>query len=205
MVDNNKKITLKIIILGSSEVGKTSILKRYFNNQFIQNKISTIGVDFITKYFKFNNQIIKCNYIDTAGQEVFKAIAKNYLKGTDGAVLVYDITKKESFDLILEWIEDIRMNNEENIGKILFGNKSDLSENREVSIGEGEQLASDLGCLYFEGSAKTGEKINEALNEIAKLSFKYYQNSKDNARNSISITSENNKNKKEHKKKEKCC
>ena len=205
MVDNNKKITLKIIILGSSEVGKTSILKRYFNNQFIQNKISTIGVDFITKYFKFNNQIIKCNYIDTAGQEVFKAIAKNYLKGTDGAVLVYDITKKESFDLILEWIEDIRMNNKENIGKILFGNKSDLSENREVSLGEGEQLASNLGCSFFEGSAKTGENINEALNEIAKLSFKYYQNSKDNARNSISITPENDKNKKKHKKKEKCC
>ena len=205
MVDNNKKITLKIIILGSSEVGKTSILKRYFNNQFVQNKISTIGVDFITKYFKFNNQIIKCNYIDTAGQEVFKAIAKNYLKGTDGAVLVYDITKKESFDLILEWIEDIRMNNKENIGKILFGNKSDLSENREVSLGEGEQLASNLGCSFFEGSAKTGENINEALNEIAKLSFKYYQNSKDNARNSISITPENDKNKKKHKKKEKCC
>ena len=103
--------TIKIIILGSSSVGKTCILQKGFENEFNQNALSTIGIDFKTKYFKFDEDKVKVNYIDTAGQEKFRAISVNYLKGTDGAVLVFDITKKETFELIGNWLDDIRENN----------------------------------------------------------------------------------------------
>ena len=151
--------TIKIIILGSSSVGKTCILQKGFENEFNQNALSTIGIDFKTKYFKFDEDKVKVNYIDTAGQEKFRAISVNYLKGTDGAVLVFDITKKDTFELIGTWIDDIRENNKMNIGKMLIGNKADLEDEREVTKEEGEKLAELLQCKYYETSAKTGQNI----------------------------------------------
>ena len=90
---------LKIIILGSSTVGKSSIYLRYFNNKFNVNTMVTVGVDFKTKYFKFDEKEIKINFVDTAGQEKYRAISKNYLKGTDGVIFVFDLTKKETFSV----------------------------------------------------------------------------------------------------------
>ena len=164
-------IILKIITLGSSEVGKTCILHRYFNNDFKENLLSTIGIDIRTKFFKFNDDKVKMNFIDTAGQEKFRAISVNYLKGTNGVILVFDITKKESFDLIETWIDEIKQNNKTNIGKILLGNKSDLEADREVQKEDAVKLAEKLGCQYFEGSAKTGENITEALNTVASETY----------------------------------
>ena len=204
--NNNKEVILKIIILGSSQVGKTSILNRYFNNEFQENMLSTIGIDFKTKFFKFDGNKVKFTYIDTAGQEKFRAISVNYLKGTHGVILVFDLTNKETFDLIENWIEDIKQNNQSDIAKILLGNKSDILDSRQVSIEDAEELANKLGCKYYEGSAKTGENITEALDEIAKISYDYYQNS--DHRDSIRLSSDvNNDNKKEEnsKKKKKCC
>ena len=179
--------TIKIIILGSSSVGKTCILQKGFENEFNQNALSTIGIDFKTKYFKFDEDKVKVNYIDTAGQEKFRAISVNYLKGTDGAVLVFDITKKDTFELIGTWIDDIRENNKMNIGKMLIGNKADLEDEREVTKEEGEKLAELLQCKYYETSAKTGQNINESLDEIAKLTYSIWKKSNDN-RNSIRIS-----------------
>ena len=179
--------TIKIIILGSSSVGKTCILQKGFENEFNQNSLSTIGIDFKTKYFKFDEDKVKVNYIDTAGQEKFRAISVNYLKGTDGAVLVFDITKKETFELIGNWLDDIRENNKMSIGKMLLGNKADLEEEREVSTEEGEQLAQLLECKYYETSAKTGQNITEALDEIAKLTYGIWKKTNEN-RNSIRIS-----------------
>ena len=205
MADKNSETILKIIILGSSKVGKTSIINRYFNHEFKENMLSTIGIDFKTKYFKFDDKKVKFNYIDTAGQEKFRAISVNYMKGTNGVILVFDITNKDSFDLIKRWIEDINENAEPNIPKILIGNKLDMSNNRQVSKDDAEELTNDLGCKYFECSAKTGENVNEALDEIAKFSFENYQNSE--KRHSIRLVSDSNNNdKKEGKvKKKKCC
>ena len=206
---DSSEIILKIIILGSSQVGKTSIINRYFNNQFNGNMLSTIGIDFKTKYFKFDGQKVKFTYIDTAGQEKFRAISLNYLKGTNGAILVFDITKKETFELIKGWIKELNENNKSTIGKILFGNKSDLSNNREVEIEDAENLAQDLGCIYYEGSAKTGENITEALDEIAKISYDNYQNLNESEKRHSLRLSENPNNEKEdekkEKKKKKCC
>jgi small GTP-binding protein len=179
--------TIKIIILGSSGVGKTCILQRAFDNEYNQNAVSTIGIDFRTKFFKFDDTKIKVNYIDTAGQEKFRAISVNYLKGTDGAVLVYDVTQKKTFELIGTWLDDIRENNKMSIGKILIANKIDLELDREVTKEEGEQLAELLECKYFETSAKSGQNINESLDEIAKITYEQWKKTNEN-RNSIRIS-----------------
>ena len=163
--------TMKIIILGSSEVGKTCILNRYFHNEFKENLLSTIGIDFQTKFFRFENKKIKANYIDTAGEEKFRAISINYLKGTDGVILVFDITKRETFDLLETWIKELKDTNKGDVSKVLIGNKSDLADIRKVSFEEAINLAENMKCTYYEASAKTGEKITEALDEIARIAF----------------------------------
>ena len=174
MIEDN---TLKIIILGSSTVGKSSIYLRYFNNKFNVNTMVTVGVDFKTKYFKFDDEKeIKINFVDTAGQEKYRAISQNYLKGTDGVIFVFDLTKKETFQLIADWIQFMKEHNKKNIGKILFGNKNDLISEREISYDEGKNLANELKCNYYEGSAKTGENIEILMQEIARITYLEWKN-----------------------------
>ena len=172
-------VALKIIILGSSTVGKSSIFLRYFDNQFHSNTMVTVGVDFKTKYFKFEEKKIKINFVDTAGQEKYIAISQNYLKGTDGVIFVFDLTKKDTFKLVTNWMDFMKEHNKMNMGKILFGNKNDLSEEREVSYVEGKNLAKQLECNYYEGSAKTGENINILMQEIARLTYLEWKKSDD--------------------------
>ena len=179
---------IKIIVLGSSSVGKTCILIRGFDNIYNET-ISTVGIDFKTRLCKFEDKKMKVNYIDTAGQEQFRAISLNYLKGADGVILVFDVTNRETFELVNSWIDDIRENNQMSIAKILIGNKIDLVEERDVSKTEGEQLANILECPYFETSAKTGKNVNEALDEIAKITFNQWKTNNSN-RQSIRIRSE---------------
>ena len=200
MAAPQNQLTLKIIILGSSEVGKTCILNRYFNNDFKENSLSTIGIDFQTKYFKFEDRKIKVNYTDTAGQEKFRAISVNYIKGTNGVILVFDITNKESFDLLETWMNELRENNKVDVSKVLIGNKSDLQEKRELTKEEAEKFAESIGCAYFEGSAKTGENIFDALDEIARITyFSVKDNEEEISRDSIVLE----KDLKDQKKK--CC
>ena len=180
-------VSLKIIILGASTVGKTTIFLRYFHQNYTQ-VLSTMGIDFKTKFFKFDDKKMKINYIDTAGQEKFKSISENYLKGTDGVILVFDLTNKETFDLVTYWHECMKKNNKSNIGKILFGNKNDLEDKREVTYEEGKELANSIGCDYYEGSAMSGENIDFVMNEIAKLSYNEWKKTGDN-RNSIRLSS----------------
>ncbi len=198
-MEKNEK-TLKIIILGSSEVGKTCILNRYFHNEFKENVLSTVGIDFQTKFFKFDgDQKIKVNYIDTAGEEKFRAISVNYLKGTNGVILVFDITNKETFDLLESWLKELKDTNKSNISKVLVGNKSDLAENREVTVEDANKFANNINCKYFEASAKTGENINEALDEIARISYINFSSTEERS-NSIVLSKQQGKTKKK-----KCC
>ena len=137
----------------------------------------TVGVDFKTKYFKFDDEKeIKINFVDTAGQEKYRAISQNYLKGTDGVIFVFDLTKKETFQLIADWMQFMKEHNKKNIGKILFGNKNDLISEREISYDEGKNLANELKCNYYEGSAKTGENIEILMQEIARITYLEWKN-----------------------------
>ena len=184
----SEDVTLKVIILGASTVGKTSIYLRYFNNEFSHGTLTTLGVDFKTKFFKFENKKLKINYIDTAGQEKFKSISENYLKGTDGVILVFDLTNKETLDLVNYWADCIKKNNRDNIGMILFGNKSDLENDRDVTYEEGKNLADKLGCQYYEGSAMNGDNVEFVMNEIAKISYNEWKKTAEN-RMSIRLSS----------------
>ena len=197
-------LTLKIIILGSSEVGKTSILERYFKNEFHGNQLSSIGIDFQTKFFKFDENKIKVNYIDTAGQEKFRAISVNYLKAAHGVILVFDITKEKTFSALEEWMNHLKENNQLNIEKVLIGNKIDLEEKREVQKEEAENFAKSIGCKYYEGSAKTDININEPLDEIAKITYLSRKDKiKNKEKNDNIALSKSNLDSKE--KKKKCC
>ena len=184
----SEDVTLKVIILGASTVGKTSIFLRYFNNEFSHGTLTTLGVDFKTNFFKFENKKLKINYIDTAGQEKFKSISENYLKGTDGVILVFDLTNKETLDLVNYWADCIKKNNRDNIGMILFGNKSDLENDRDVTYEEGKNLADKLGCQYYEGSAMNGDNVEFVMNEIAKISYNEWKKTAEN-RMSIRLSS----------------
>ena len=184
----SEDVTLKVIILGASTVGKTSIFLRYFNNEFSHGTLTTLGVDFKTKFFKFESKKLKINYIDTAGQEKFKSISENYLKGTDGVILVFDLTNKETLDLVNYWADCIKKNNRDNIGMILFGNKSDLENDRDVTYEEGKNLADKLGCQYYEGSAMNGDNVEFVMNEIAKISYNEWKKTAEN-RMSIRLSS----------------
>ena len=125
----------------------------------------------ISPFFKFENHKIKANYIDTAGQEKFRAISINYLKGTDGVILVFDLTNKETFDLLETWIKEFENTNKSDVSKVLIGNKSDLEEQRQVTTEDAVNFAKTLNCKYYEASAKTGKNVNEALDEIARTAF----------------------------------
>ena len=195
-------LTIKIIVLGSSEVGKTCILNRYFNNEFKENSLSTIGIDFQTKFFKFEDKKIKANYTDTAGQEKFRAISVNYLKGTNGVILVFDLTNKESFDLLDTWMDELKNNNKMDISKVLIGNKADLADKIEVPKEEIENFTKKVKCDYFECSAKTGQNVNEALDEIAKITFLNMKDSVSEVNREESIVLNSNG---KNGKKGKCC
>ena len=159
-------IILKLIIVGDSGVGKTNILSRYINNEFSQTSKATVGVEFFSTLVKKNRKLIKLQIWDTAGQERYKSITSAYYKGAKGAFVVYDITKKDSFNNIEKWIKELKINGDEDIFIILIGNKSDLEEMREINVEDVKKKAEELKIGYFETSAKDGSNIEHAFDVI---------------------------------------
>ena len=163
-VNNENKVNkINLITLGDGQVGKTSLIFRYIDNSFSTNYLSTIGIDSKFKNETLSNgEIVYVKISDTAGQERFKSIAKNFLLKADGVILVYDITNKQSFDNLENWFNDI---NEKASEKpiILIGNKLDLE--RKVDTEKGIQLAKKFNkeIKFFETSCKTGENVEEAI------------------------------------------
>ena len=130
--DDNYDLIFKIVLIGDSGVGKTNILSRYINNEFSLATQSTVGVEFGSKIIKKNGKVIKLQIWDTAGQERYKSITSAYYKGSRGAFVVYDITRKTTYDNIDKWIGELKTNGSEDVLIMLVGNKSDLEEKREV-------------------------------------------------------------------------
>ena len=163
------EIKLKILGLGDSIVGQTCILRRYIENKYEKNYLSTIGIDFKKKNINLNKGIIKLTIWETEGQERFRSIITNYLKGPDALILIYDVTNKSSYDSLNGWVNFIKHGREEStitIPVILVGNKIDLEYPRKVTREEGYKFANENGFLFVECSAKTGENINDIFNKL---------------------------------------
>ena len=165
----NYNMIFKIVLLGDSNVGKSNILSKYLHNEFNQDSKSTVGVEFGSKTFEINEKTtIKAQIWDTAGQERYRSITNSYYKGAKGAFIVYDITKKSSFDNVDSWLNDLKLNNDENINIILIGNKTDLEEKREISIENGEKKAINNKIGFIETSAKNGNNIEKVFDVMIK-------------------------------------
>ena len=168
MDDSSYDFIAKIVILGESAVGKTNLLTRYAQNQFDSDAKATIGMDFIAKEMYVEGQSIKAQFWDTAGQEKYRSIARSYYKLADGIVLVYDVTRKETFKKLKGWLEDLHDNMDKKFQAILIGNKTDLISEREVSVEEGREFAASHGMFFWEASAKTneGDCVNKAFDAL---------------------------------------
>ena len=154
----------KILLLGDSTVGKTCFLLRYTDDTFLDVHMATIGLDYRLKTMILNDQkIVKVQLWDTAGQDKFRAITRNYYKGAKGIILIYDVTNIKSYENIKKWINEIKEEISENVTIVLIGNKIDNENQRKISREEGEKLANDYNVTFFETSAKTGQGINESV------------------------------------------
>jgi small GTP-binding protein len=155
--------TFKILTIGESGVGKTCLLLRYTDNKFIKNYLTTIGIDFKVKLISIHGKSVKLKIWDTAGQERFRNITQQYYKGSDGIVLVYDVTDRESFEKISDWMKQITLYTQtDRIGIVLLGNKVDL-EPRQVKAEEGAAIAQQYGIKHFETSAFTNLNVEESF------------------------------------------
>ena len=157
----------KYIIIGNQAVGKSNLLLRYINGEFKNEYQATIGVEFGAKNVNIKDKLYRIQIWDTAGQENYKSITRAYYKNSACALIVYDVSNKESFSDVSTWIEDCKNQCPKTIYMILVGNKSDLNEQREVSKEEGQELANQYGIDFFETSAKTGQNVEELFYNTA--------------------------------------
>jgi len=148
MSDIEFDILYKVILVGDPAVGKTNILSRFTKDEFMEDTRSTVGVEFSTKLFEVGDHNIKVNIWDTAGQERFRSITLSYYKGSKGAIIVFDVSRRETFDHIEKWHKDIIENTEENISIVLVGNKCDL-ESREITTEEAQDKAKNLSKEFY--------------------------------------------------------
>ena len=165
----------KILILGDSSVGKTNIIKRFLHNDFELNSKGTIGVEFDCKNLMMGEKkedIVKAQIWDTAGQERYRSVTKAYYRGAKGALVVYDITRRLTFDNIDGWILDLKTNGSKDIFIVLVGNKTDLMNQREVSKEEAETKSEQYDIAFLETSAKTGDNVDKAFNELLEQIYK---------------------------------
>ncbi|KAH3723019.1 Rab18 family GTPase [Pelomyxa schiedti] len=155
----------KILMVGDSDVGKSSILLRFTENKFDEDQPCTIGVDFKIKYCDIQSKRINLTIWDTAGQEKFRSLTSSYYRGTHGIILVYDVSRKVSFEHVNQWLDEVELysTNPDAI-KMLIGNKVD--KERQVRREEAAMYARDKGMLFIECSAKTTQGIQQAFQEL---------------------------------------
>ena len=165
---NKYNYLFKYIIIGDPSVGKSNLLMKFAHNKFTDEYQATIGVEFGAKNITFNNQIYRIQIWDTAGQENFRSITRAYYKNSVCAMVVYDITNRDSFEHIVNWIQDIRDQSPKTVLIVLVGNKIDLEDKRVVSYDEGSEFAIKNGFIFEETSAKTGQGIEEIFTKSAK-------------------------------------
>lgn len=166
----------RYIIIGDTGVGKSCLLLQFTDKRFQQVHDLTIGVEFGARMITIDNKQIKLQIWDTAGQESFRSITRSYYRGAAGALLVYDITRRETFNHLTSWLDDARQHSNSNMTIMLIGNKSDLEHRRAVSVEEGEAFANEHGLVFLETSAKTAANVEDAfINTASKIYEKIQQ------------------------------
>lgn len=193
--DTDYEYLFKIVILGDSGVGKTNIISRYAKNEFNIESKATIGVEFHSKLLELDGKIIKLQFWDTAGQERYRSITSAYYRGSNGILVVYDITDLNSFEHINNWIFEIYKNVGNNIPILLVGNKCDLEHKRVISNEKPLQIADKYNLLFTEMSAMANQNVEVG---IIKLIQKIYDIHKDKSKlnsnvNNVKITEVKNK------------
>jgi len=154
-------------------VGKSCLLLQFTDKRFQPVHDLTIGVEFGARMVKIDDKPIKLQIWDTAGQESFRSITRSYYRGAAGALLVYDITRRETFNHLSRWLEEARANGNPDMVIMLIGNKADMEARRQVSLAEGEKFAADNALIFLETSAKTAANVEDAF---VKTAAKIYEN-----------------------------
>ncbi|XP_024362918.1 ras-related protein RABA4d [Physcomitrium patens] len=171
--DNKIDYVFKVVLIGDSAVGKSQLLSRFSRNEFSLESKATIGVEFQTRTIVVDHKTIKAQIWDTAGQERYRAVTSAYYRGAVGAMLVYDITKQQSFDHVQRWLEELRAHADANIVIMLIGNKSDLSNLRQVDTDVARVYAEKEKLSFLETSAMESTNVETAfyavLSEIYKI------------------------------------
>ncbi|KAI4299499.1 hypothetical protein L6164_032957 [Bauhinia variegata] len=165
-VDHEYDYLFKIVLIGDSGVGKSNILSRFTRNEFCLESKSTIGVEFATRTLQVEGKTVKAQIWDTAGQERYRAITSAYYRGAVGALLVYDITKRQTFENVLRWLRELRDHADSNIVIMMAGNKSDLNHLRAVSTEDAQSLAEKEGLSFLETSALEAYNVEKAFQTI---------------------------------------
>ena len=171
----SEDIVYKVLLLGDSSVGKTCFLLRYCDKSFQDAHLSTIGLDYRLKTMTLKSgKNIKLQIWDTAGQDRFRAITKNYYKGANGIILIYDVTNAQTFENVKNWISQIKEEANPNVVIYLAGNKIDLpEETKSVSTEAGQRMADEYKLLFKEASAKAGKNVNvvKDMQQLMKKNF----------------------------------
>mmetsp|Transcript_20305 Transcript_20305/g.77744 ORF Transcript_20305/g.77744 Transcript_20305/m.77744 type:complete len:211 (+) Transcript_20305:55-687(+) len=157
----------KLVFLGDQSVGKTSIITRFMYDTFDSTYQATIGIDFLSKTMYLEDRTVRLQLWDTAGQERFRSLIPSYIRDSSVAVVVFDITNRQSFLNTSKWVEDVRAERGNDVIIMLVGNKTDLAEARTVSVEEGEAKAKEFDVMFIETSAKAGFNIKALFRKVA--------------------------------------
>ncbi|KAJ9162499.1 hypothetical protein P3X46_022266 [Hevea brasiliensis] len=182
----------KAVLIGDSAVGKSNLLSRFSKDEFRLDSKPTIGVEFAYRNIRVGEKLIKAQIWDTAGQERFRAITSSYYRGALGALLVYDITRRATFNNVAKWLHELREFGNSDMVVVLVGNKSDLGNSREVDEGEGKNLAEAEGLCFMETSALENKNVEEAflimISKIHEITSQKSLEAKKNENSCISAT-----------------
>lgn len=166
----------KFLVIGSAGSGKSCMLHQFIEKKFKGDSSHTIGVEFGSKIVTVAGKTVKLQIWDTAGQERFRSVTRSYYRGAAGALLVYDISNRESYNALGEWLTDARTLASPNIVILLAGNKKDLEDDRQVTFLEASKFAQENELMYLETSAKSGENVEEAFLKCCKTILAKIQN-----------------------------
>ncbi|XP_072840142.2 ras-related protein Rab-25 [Pogona vitticeps] len=194
--EDDYNFVFKVVLIGESGVGKTNLLSRFTRNEFNHDSRTTIGVEFSTRTILVGDALVKAQIWDTAGLERYRAITSAYYRGAVGALLVFDITKHQTYDVVERWLKELYDHAEATIVVMLVGNKTDLAHSREVPTEEAKMYAENNGLLFLETSALDSTNVELAFETILRDIFNKVQKQKqksplDNAGNTVPLSAEN--------------